>query len=123
MSRCQIAELPGPDRGANQPQSRVSDRGRHMPHLMVFALAQADFQPRRRDRFSFAYRRVAWPKPRRFGDDARSGRQIGGLAIADARCERRQRFGLRYAFNLRPVGFLGFLARVAQAVLQFAIIG
>jgi len=100
----------------------MAHRGSHASYLAVASLAQRDLDPAVGDRFARADRRIPRPEGRRL-DPARPGRTRGPVAQRQAVAQLLQGLVIRHALKLRPVGFPGGAARIAEARLQGAVVG
>ena len=90
--RAGLAPLPGreageakvADAGADEAQGGVADLGGHAPHLAVFAFAEDDFEPTRRDAGAVADRRGTRPESLGLFDAAHVGGAGDEVAEVDA---------------------------------------
>lgn len=117
----QACHAPRADAPAHQSQGRVAYRSGHAPHLTVAPLTNHQFDPTGRDAGAVADRWVARPQLR-FGHQACLGR--GGYAVIELHpLAQGLQGGLGWlAFHLYPVGLGQLVARMADKVLQVAII-
>ncbi len=123
LAWCQTVKFPFADPAADQAQGREAHLGCHAAHLAVLALADGDFQPAGGDVLAEADGRRARPQAGRLVDDfCRSGLR-DEIAQIDTLAQLSQRFRGGRALHLRPVSLGLLVARVADFVLQFAIIG
>jgi len=100
----------------------MAHRGSHASYLAVAPLAQRDLDPAVGDRFARADRRIPRPEGRRL-DPPRPGRASAPVAQRQAVAQLLQGLVIRHALKLRPVGFPGGAARIAEARLQGAVVG
>jgi len=110
-----------PNRDAHQPQGRETDGRGHAPHLAVAALGYGEFDPAGWDVPAHADGWIARPQFW-LRNAANFGRARTAIAELHAAAQFFQRLGVRFTFDLRPVGLGQFVFRLGNAGLQGSIV-
>jgi hypothetical protein len=111
------------DGAAYQAQRRQTDGRRHASHLPVFPLLERNREPTGRVCGAAADRRIARPDPVGFGDVDCLAWLRDEVAKIEWRAQPGQCLLARTAFDLYQIGFGLLVIRVADTVLQAAVVG
>jgi hypothetical protein len=123
LAGAEIAERNRTDGNADQPQGRVTDGGRHTPHLAVAPLADGEAEPRGRHVLAEPDRHGSIRQRGRRGHHFDVGRASPAVIQDDAAAQGLECLGIRFPLDLDQISFGMFEPRVGEAMRQSSVVG